>query len=73
MISDILFTFTAVAQMRDELSRSNRIRRELHEHGAAVTSDEPLRRAIYDVVDQMERLARRLLTESVGPVTQARQ
>jgi hypothetical protein len=71
MISDILFT--AVTQIREELSRNDHVLREWRARGVSVTQDAALRQTIYDVVDQMERLARRLLTEPVGPVTEAQQ
>jgi DNA phosphorothioation-dependent restriction protein DptG len=71
MISDILLT--AVTQIREELSRNDRALREWRARGVSVTQDAALRQTIYDVVDQMERLARRLLTEAVGPATEAQQ
>jgi hypothetical protein len=67
MISAILFT--AVTQIREELSRSDHVLREWRAREMSVTQDAALRQTIYDVVDQMERLARRPLTEAVGPVT----
>lgn len=71
MISDVLFT--AVTDIREELCRSDRIFHDLPGRGISVSQDAALRQTIYDVVDQMERLARRLLTETAGPVDEARQ
>lgn len=70
MISDILFT--AVTQIREELCRGDRELLELKEKGLSVSQDQAIRYTIEDVVNQMDRLARRLLTETVGPVAALR-
>ena len=43
------------------------------ERGVSIDRDISLRTDIYSVVDQMERLARRLLTDSVEPFVDVRQ
>ena len=71
MISDILFS--AVEQIRRQMTEQDRIIEQERERGVIVHQDVSLRADTYQVVDQMERLARRLLTDSVGPFVDARQ
>ena len=70
MISDVLFS--AVEQIRDQLTEQDRIIDQERERGVSIHRDISLRTDIYSVVDQMERLARRLLT-SVEPFVNVRQ
>jgi hypothetical protein len=66
-ISDVLFT--AVEQIRAELRQADAVGRPPQNTGNAVQQDSGLRADVYAVADQMERLARRLLTDAVGPVS----
>jgi hypothetical protein len=62
MISAILFA--AVEQIRADLQEQDRFCQQACARGFAVVENSGLRADVYTVLDQMERLARRFVTET---------
>jgi hypothetical protein len=71
MISDVLFS--AVEQIRAHMREGDAYVFAERERGIDVRSDDEAIAHINDVLAQMERLARRLVTDTIGPYVNERQ